>query len=78
MVLVLPLMLLILRCLKQILIRGRILSKREGMMVDVDQLRNTSKDPLHVFKWSNDSVQDKGIERGIECISFECFNQVQN
>ena len=29
---VLPLMLLILRCLTQILIRGRILSRREGMM----------------------------------------------
>ena len=28
-------------------------------------------------KCSNDSVQDKGIERGIECISFECFNQVR-
>ena len=28
-------------------------------------------------KWSNDSVQDKGIERGIECIGFECFNQIR-
>jgi len=42
----------------------------------VDQPRNISKDPLHVSKWSNDSVQDKGIERGIECIGFERFNQV--
>jgi len=32
MVLVLPLMLLILRCLTQILIRGQILLRREGMM----------------------------------------------
>jgi hypothetical protein len=22
-------------------------------------------------------VQDKGIKRGIECIGFECFNQVR-
>jgi len=32
MMLVLPLMLLILLCLTQVLIRGRILSRREGMM----------------------------------------------
>jgi len=43
----------------------------------VDQPRNTSKDPLHVSKWSNDSVQDKGIERGIECIGFEGFDEVR-
>jgi len=28
-------------------------------------------------KWANDSVQDKSIERGIECISFEGFDQVR-
>jgi hypothetical protein len=28
----------------------------------------------HSFKWANDSVQDKGIERDIECIGFEGFN----
>jgi hypothetical protein len=33
--------------------------------------------PITCSKWSNDSVQDKGIERGIECIGFECFNQVR-
>ena len=47
----------------------------------MDQPRNTSKDPLHVpngpMTWSNDLVQDKDIERGIECIGFECFNQVR-
>jgi len=32
MVLGVPLMLMILRCLTQILIRGRVLSRREGMM----------------------------------------------
>jgi hypothetical protein len=25
-------------------------------------------------KWSNDSVQDKGIVKDIECIGFEGFN----
>jgi len=44
---------------------------------DVNQPRNTSNDPITCSKWSNDSVQDKGIERGIECIGFECFNQVR-
>jgi len=37
---------------------------------DVNQPRNTSKDPLHVPNGSNDSIPDKGIERGIECIGF--------
>jgi hypothetical protein len=32
--------------------------------------------PITCSKWSDDSVQDIGIERGIECIGFECFNQV--
>ena len=29
--------------------------------------------PITCSKWSNESVQDKGIE----CIGFECFNQVR-
>ena len=29
--------------------------------------------PITCSKWSNDSVQDKGIE----CIGFECFNQAR-
>ena len=33
--------------------------------------------PITCSKWSNDSVQDKGIKRGIECIGFEYFNQVR-
>jgi hypothetical protein len=33
--------------------------------------------PITCSKWSNDSVQDKCIERGIECIGFKCFNQVR-
>ena len=33
--------------------------------------------PISCSKWCNDSVQDKGIERGIECIAFEGFNQVR-
>jgi len=33
--------------------------------------------PITCSKWSNDSVQDKDIERGIECIGFEGFNQVR-
>ena len=45
---------------------------------DVDQPRNTyQQGPIICSKWFNDSVQDKGIERGIECIGFECFNQVR-
>ena len=28
-------------------------------------------------KWSNDLVQDKGIERDIECIGFEGFDKVR-
>jgi hypothetical protein len=31
----------------------------------------------YMFQWSNDSVQDKCIQRGIECIGFECFKQVR-
>jgi hypothetical protein len=45
--LMLPSMLLILRCLTQILIRGRILL-RWCLWDDVDQPINTSKNPLHV------------------------------
>jgi len=30
--------------------------------------------PITSSKWANDSVQDKGIERDIECIGFEGFN----
>jgi len=67
-------MLLILHCLTQILIRCRILSWREGMMWTSPE---TPEGPITCSKWSNDSVQDKGIERGIECIDFECFNQVR-
>jgi len=33
--------------------------------------------PITCSKCSNDSVQDKGIKRGTECIGFECFNQVR-
>jgi len=33
--------------------------------------------PITCSKWSNDSVQAKNIERGIECIAFEGFNQVR-
>jgi len=32
--------------------------------------------PITCFKWSNDSVQ-LGVQRGIECIGFEGFNQVR-
>jgi hypothetical protein len=39
----------------------------------VDQPKNTSKDPLHVP--NGPMVQDKGIERGIECIGFEGFDK---
>jgi hypothetical protein len=35
------------------------------------------QEPITCSKWSNHSVQDKGIKRGIECIGFECFNQVR-
>ena len=35
------------------------------------------KGSITCSKWSNDSVQDKSIERDIECIGFECFNQVR-
>jgi hypothetical protein len=41
----------------------------------VDQPKNTSKDPLHVP--NGPMVQDKGIERGIECIGFEGFDKVR-
>jgi hypothetical protein len=43
---------------------------------DVDQPRNTNKDQLHVpnglMTWSKTN-----IERGIECIDFESFDQVR-
>ena len=42
----------------------------------MDQPRNTSKDQLHVpnglMTWSKTD-----IERGIECIDFESFDQVR-
>ena len=43
---------------------------------DVDKPRNT-RNTITCSKWSNDLVQDKDIERGIECIGFESFNQVR-
>jgi hypothetical protein len=43
---------------------------------DVNQPRNTSKDPLHVP--NGPMIRSKtGIKRGIECIGFESFNQVR-
>jgi len=42
---------------------------------DVDKPRKTGKDACS--KWSNDLVQEKGIEKGIECIDFKGFDQVR-
>jgi hypothetical protein len=32
--------------------------------------------PIICSKWLSDSIQDKGIKRGIECIGFKGFDQV--
>jgi hypothetical protein len=53
--------------------RGLSLEKR----CDVNQPRNTSKDPLHVPNGPMTRSKTKANKRGIECIGFECFNQVR-
>jgi len=40
---------------------------------DVDQSRKTSKDPLHI----PNGPMTRSKTKGIECIGFECFNQVR-
>jgi hypothetical protein len=71
---VLPLMLMIFLCLTHVLIRGRIIFSREGMMWTILE---TPTRTHYMFQWSNDSVQDEDIERGIGCIGFEGFDQVR-
>jgi hypothetical protein len=52
---------------------GQFKGKRK---TDVDQPKNISS--VICSKWSNDSVQDKYIEKDIECIGYEDFDQVRN
>ena len=43
-------------------------------------MRTTQETPARTItcsKWTNDSVQDKDIERRIECFGFEGFHQVK-
>ena len=67
MVLVLPLMLLILCCLTQILIRGRILSRREGMMWTSPEIP-TSKDPLYVPNGSMTRSKTKALKEALNAL----------
>jgi hypothetical protein len=70
MVLVLPLMLLILLCLHRFLFEVESFRKERGWC---RQAQKHQQGPITSFKWSNDLVQEKGIE----CIGFEGFDQVK-
>jgi hypothetical protein len=52
-------------------------SKNISMILWCGPTQKHQQGPITCSKWSNDLVQDKGIERGIACIGFECFNQVR-
>jgi len=44
---------------------------------DVDQPRNTSKDPLHVPNGPMTQSQTKALKEALNALVFECLNQVR-